>query len=65
MRRNPIELGTRFYDERNGRYITPDGVGCDPNCYSCIVEEADEEGDLVVVDRALFMAFELNNMQRR
>ena len=63
--KNPIKLGERFYDERNGRYITPDGVGCDPKCYFCIVEEITEEGDLVVVERALFMAFELEKMKRR
>lgn len=48
MRRQHIELGMRFYDERHGRYITPDGVGANPKCYSCIVEEFDEDGELVV-----------------
>ena len=65
MRKNPIELGTRFYDERNGRYITPDGVGVDPRCYSCIVEEFDEDGELVVSDRLLFMEYELRHFERR
>lgn len=30
-------MGDRFYDESNGRYLTVDGVGCDPTVRSCYV----------------------------
>lgn len=63
--RHPIKLGQIFYDDRNGRYITPDGVGADPNAYSCIVEELDDEGELVVVGRQLFKSYELERMVRK
>ena len=54
-----IKLGQMRYDERNGRYIEPDGTGCDPKCYSCLVYETTETGDLRLDGRYLFMEHEL------
>ena len=58
-----IKLGTRFFDEREGRYITPDGVGCDPNVYSCVVEELNDSGDFEISGRQLFTVGELSNFK--
>ena len=57
-----IKIGDRFYDERNDRYLTADGCGCDPKCWSCIVEEMNEDGEYEIADRALFMQGELEKM---
>lgn len=59
-----LRIGDRFYDERNGRYLTVDGVGCDPKCYDCIQEEPDVEGDLYISDRVLMMENELLKFRR-
>lgn len=60
--RNPI-CGTVFYDESNGRYITPDGVGSNPKVFSCVVEEFDENGELEVTSRQLFTLYELQKFE--
>lgn len=57
-------MGDRFYDERNGRYLTVDGVGCDPTVRSCYVEEVTADGDLELTGRGLFKLYELQRMQR-
>lgn len=56
-------LGRMFYDAKNGRYIEPDSVGCDPKVYSCVVSEVTPSGDLEVVERQLFTRYELNHME--
>lgn len=57
-----IKLGTRFYDEKNDRYLTVDGVGCDPKCYCCIQEEYNHDTeDLEITDRVLLMEYELKH----
>ena len=38
-----LKIGQRFYDERNGRYLTITGVGANPKVYDCVQEEFDEE----------------------
>lgn len=59
-----ITLGMRFFDESNGRYITPDGVGRDPHVFSCIVEEFTEAGDDVeITGRQLFTETELRHFK--
>lgn len=60
-----IRIGDKFYDAKEGRYITTDGQGCDPRCWSCIVEEANEEGEFEVTGRQLFMESELKKFERR
>ena len=42
-----LKLGQKFFDDRNCRYLTVNGVGCDPKVYSCIQEElvCDEQGN--------------------
>jgi hypothetical protein len=54
-----IKLGQMRYDERNGRYIEPDGVGADPKVFSCLVYEISETGDLELDGRYLFTKSEL------
>ena len=56
-------IGRRFYDSRNGRYIEPDSVGCDPKVYSCVVSEVTESGDLEITERCLFTRYELDHME--
>ena len=34
-----LKVGQKFFDDRNCRYLTITGVGCDPKVYSCIQEE--------------------------
>lgn len=65
-----LKLGQRFYDEKNGRYLTIDGVGCDPKVYRCIMEEYEPdrwddgaEMVLVVTDTVLMREGELIKMQ--
>ena len=48
-----------FYDERNDRYISVSGVGCDPNCYYCNVFEMNFNGDYELVYSQNFMECEL------
>ena len=62
---HPIKIGQIFYDDRNERYIIPDGVGADPKCYSCVVEELNENGDLAFVGRQEFKSYELERMVRK
>lgn len=57
------QIGNVFYDEFNGRYITVDGVGTDPNVYACVVEEFNDNGDIEVVGRQLFTAGELAHFE--
>lgn len=54
-----IKLGQMRYDECNGRYIEPDGVGADPKVFSCLVHEISETGDLELDGRYLFTKSEL------
>lgn len=58
-----ITLGMTFFDEANGRYITPDGVGRDPRVFACIVEEITEAGDTEITGRQLFTETELNHFK--
>ena len=58
-----IKIGCRFYDEYNGRYLTVNGVGCDPNCFHCVVEEIGDAGEFEVTGTALFMRNELKKMK--
>ena len=60
---NEIKMGDRFYDERNGRYLTVDGVGADPKVFCCIVEEIEDE-DYTVTGRQLFNMNELKHFQK-
>lgn len=59
-----IKIGDRFFDDKNGRYLTVDGVVCDPKCYSCIQEEPDENDpdDIIVTGKILMMRGELEKM---
>ena len=58
-----IKLGQMRYDERNGRYIEPDGTGIDPKVYSCLVYEISETGDLELDGRYLFSRSELEKFK--
>lgn len=61
-----IKKGERFFDEKNCRYLTVDGVGCDPKCYRCIQEELNEAGDdFEITDTVLMMEGELERMERK
>ena len=57
-----FRIGQRFYDERNGRYLTIDGVGSDPKCYRCIQEEVNDNDELETTDTVLMMQCELSKM---
>lgn len=59
-----VKNGDRFYDELNGRYLTVDGFGCDPNVCSCIVEEINENDDLEITGRNLFHKNELLHFKK-
>ena len=59
-----IKIGDRFWDDKNGRYLTVDGVGCDSKCFRCIQEEI-EDGELVITDTILMMQNELEHMERK
>lgn len=60
-----VNIGDRFYDEHNSRMLTVDGVGCDPNCFSCVQEELTEDGqDLEITGRVNMMRNELAHMSR-
>jgi len=58
-----IKLGTMYYDERNGRYISVSGVGRDPNCYYCNVWEMNFNGDYELIDSQNFMEGELKKFK--
>ena len=65
MKRFDVAIDDRFYDESNGRMLTVDGVGCDPNCFSCIQEEPTEDGhELEITGRVNMMRNELAKMSR-
>lgn len=60
-----LKIGQRFYDERNGRYLTITGVGANPKAYDCVQEEMDEENvdELVVTDKVLMNEYELKHFK--
>ena len=58
-----IKVGTRYYDERNGRYLTTLSTGCDPKCWECEQEELNEDGEYEVTDHVLLMEGELKHMK--
>lgn len=57
-----IKSGTTFYDEKNGRYLTPTGVGVNPKVWLCEVQEI-EDDELVTVDMQLFTEGELKKFK--
>lgn len=64
-RENMIKMGDRFWDDKNGRYLTVDGVGCDQKCFRCIQEELNDSGDdFEITDTVLMMQNELNHMKK-
>lgn len=58
-----IISGMRFFDEKNTRYLTTDGQGCDPRLWTCVVEELNEAGDFEITGRQNFMESELLKMR--
>lgn len=60
-----LKIGQRFYDERNGRYLTITGTCANPKVYDCVQEEIDEENvdELVVTDRVLMYEYELKHFK--
>lgn len=57
-----ITLGKTRYDEVNGRWITPESTGVDPQVYDCKVEELDDN-DGIVTYRQLFTRSELQKIK--
>jgi hypothetical protein len=63
--KNEIKMGDVFFDGNNSRFLTVDGVGQNPNCFACVQEEFNEDGELEVTGRVLLMRGELEKMERR
>ena len=59
MQTKHITLGSRFYCENNGTYITVKGIDCDRIVYTCAVEEMNEQGEYEITDLALYTRAEL------
>jgi hypothetical protein len=59
--RQDITIGSKYYDEANGLYITVKGKSCDPHAFSCEAYEVDDNGDLVEVPCGLLTDRELNH----
>lgn len=61
-----LRMGDVFFDERNGRYLTLDGVGCDPKVWECVEREYDEsDDDWLVSGRVLMRESELMKMEKK
>ena len=58
-----MKNGDVFYDERNGRYLTVDGFGCDPKVAAWVVEEMGDDGEYEITGRQLFNVNELKRMK--
>lgn len=59
-----IEAGMKFYDERNGRYITVDSVDKASKTVSCTVTEYDEEENEITTN-TLFNIGEIRHFEER
>lgn len=60
-----LRMGDVFFDERNGRYLTLDGKGCDPKVWACVEREYDESADdWLVSGRVLMRESELMKMEK-
>ena len=59
-----ISVKDRFYDERNGRYLTVFGIERNSNMVYCDVDEMDEEGDFESADPQAFTIDEMTHFQR-
>jgi hypothetical protein len=61
-----LRIGDVFFDQRNGRYLTLDGKGCDPKVWACVAREYDENADdLLVSGRVLMRESELMKMGKK
>lgn len=60
---NEIKMGDRFYDDRNGRYLTVDAIDSGSKTVMCVVEEIEEE-DFTVTGRQLFNINELRHFNK-
>lgn len=60
-----LKIGQRFYDERNGRYLTITGTCANPKVYDCVQEEIDEENvdELMVTGCVLMNEYELKHFK--
>lgn len=58
-----MNIGSRFYDEKNGVYIIIDGVGPAPGFWYCIVEEA-YDGYFEALGSKLFTETELKKFKK-
>ena len=59
-----IKLGNVFWDSREGRLLTVDGQGIDPQVFSCTEEDLNENGDFEVTSKILMKENELLKMER-
>lgn len=59
-----VKLGERYFDDRNGRYLTVDGSGCAPRVFRCIQEEYGDPGELEITGTVLIRESELLRMQK-
>ena len=57
-----VEIGRTYYDERNGRYVTPKS-GSRKTHYKCDVEELNEDGEYESSDMELLTENEILKMQ--
>ncbi len=58
-----VRLGNKYFDDREGRYFTVDGTGCDPHVFRCIQEEYGDPGELEITGIVLMHDSELMNMR--
>ena len=58
-----IQIGTKFYDERNDRYVTVCKIDPVSKVYSCIVDELNDNGEYEKDDMYLFTEPELRHMK--
>lgn len=58
-----IRKGMTFYDEQNDRYLTTSSAGKNPRCWSCIIEEPNAQGDLVITGSQCFTERELKRFE--
>lgn len=63
-----IKNGDMFYDNKEDRYLTVDGFGCDPNVCACVIRERvffnEDDYDLEITGRQLFTKYELSRMEK-
>ena len=58
-----LQMYTRYYDDKSGRYLTVDSIDNGSKTVMCVVEELNDAGEYEVTGRQLFNFNELTHFK--